>query len=68
MSDETTHFGDEPLEDQTIERQLADWLPKTGDRLFVESNGGARLDPLGFSMPGEQRSPTGRWQLYAGAF
>ncbi len=64
MSDETARFDNEPSEEQ----KLAEWLPRVGDRLFVESNSGAHLDPLGCSMPGEQRSLTGRWQLYAGGF
>lgn len=68
MSDEDKHFGDLRSEQLKIERQLADWLPKAGDRLFIGSNTGAYVDPLGFSAPGGQRSLTGRWQLYSGGF
>jgi hypothetical protein len=63
-------FTEEDLraEEEAIERELAEMFPKKGDRLFVPSPSGARLDPLGFTGPGEKRSPIGRWQLYSGGF
>ena len=51
-----------------IARELADWMPNPGDRLFVATDTGARLDPLGLTARGEERHPAGRWQLYAGGF
>lgn len=51
-----------------IERELADWLPKPGDRLFVPTVTGAHLDPLGLTRPGQERPLTGRWKLYTAAF
>jgi hypothetical protein len=53
---------------RAAETELAEWLPKQGDRLFVASNKGARLDPMGFTPYGGERPPTGRWQLYAEGF
>jgi len=54
--------------DPEFGEELRNRLPSTGDRLFVETLGGAVLDPLGLSAPGEQRSPIGRWGLYADGF
>lgn len=48
--------------------ELREWLPSPGDKLFLETLRSAALDPLGFSVPGEQRSPIGRWALYADGF
>jgi hypothetical protein len=47
---------------------MAESLPKVGDRLFVASDTGARLDPLGYTSGGEPRAKTGRWELYADGF
>jgi hypothetical protein len=54
--------------DSELERESREWLPSRGDRLFTETMGAAVLDPLGFSVPREQRSPIGRWALYADGF
>jgi hypothetical protein len=62
MSDEVE------LEQRLLERELAEFLPKAGDRLFVASAAGAHVDPLGFSAAGEKRSSIGRWQLYSSGF
>jgi len=68
MSDEIIDYGDLAEEENEIRKKLADWLPRTGDRLFAESADGARPDPLGLTGPGEPRHPGGRWQLYADGF
>ncbi len=47
---------------------MLEWLPNQGDCLFVPSATGVRLNPLGSPGMGEQRSPVGRWQLYADGF
>jgi|SRR5208283_370874 len=62
MADDSDELGRE------IERELREWLPATGDKLFVETDRAAILDPLGFSSPGEVRSTIGRWDLYADGF
>lgn len=51
-----------------IERDLVDWLPKPGDRLFIATETGLHLDPLGLTPRGEERQLAGRWQLYAEGF
>jgi len=53
---------------ESPEREMAEWLPTQRDNLFVSSDGGACLDPLGLTSMGEKRSSIGRWQLYAGGF
>jgi len=46
-----------------------DALPQSGDRLFVESQDGIRLDPLGMSDPRSgERTATGRRELYANGY
>ncbi|MFQ5662385.1 MAG: hypothetical protein ACE5HL_00950 [Terriglobia bacterium] len=67
MSDEEPGTG-ESSSQSDIESELADWLPNPGDRLFLASPTGARLDPLGLTPYGEPRRTTGRWQLYADGF
>ncbi len=54
--------------DPELEKELREWLPSIGNRLFVETMDAAMLDPLGFSVPGEQRSPIGGWAPYADGF
>ncbi len=54
--------------DPELEEEMRERLPSPGDRLFVETVGAALLDPLGLSAPGEQRSPIGKWDLYADGF
>jgi hypothetical protein len=53
---------------QEIEDEITHWLPEPGDHLFVVTLQSARLDPLGLTAPGEERSPIGRWSLYADGF
>ncbi len=48
--------------------EMAEWLPKNGDRLFVPSDNGANLDPLCVTKSGKERSQVGRWELYADGF
>jgi len=62
MADNSERLGPQ------IAGELREWLPASGDRLFVETDDAAILDPLGFSVPGELRSPIGRWGLYADGF
>lgn len=52
---------------RSIEKKIQDWLPRPGDKLFLDSQNAKHLDPLGYSSPGE-RSPIGRWELYADGF
>jgi hypothetical protein len=59
---------DAPASQDKLRRELAEWLPGQGDQLFVQDGIGARLDPLGLTAPGQARSKTGRWQLYASGF
>jgi hypothetical protein len=66
--DNETGIGRNEEEGSQIARELGEWLPSRGDRLFVTSDQGHRLDPLGFTVPGEQRRPTSRWQLYSSGF
>ena len=65
MANDNTNLGDDS-EEAVIARELADWLPKQGDRLFVTSGSGARLDPLGFTAHCEQRKLTGIWRQLIG--
>ena len=51
--------------DPELQKELRERQPSAGDRLFVETMDATMLDPLAFSVPGEQRSPIGRWALYA---
>jgi hypothetical protein len=67
MDYDNLNFGDGSSE-ANIAKEIADWLPKPGDRMFVASDTGVRLDPLGFSAYGGPRELTGRWQLYSGGF
>lgn len=51
-----------------VGQECTEFLPKLGDRLFVPTETGARLDPLGFTAAGQPRSHIGRWQLCSDAF
>ena len=68
MNEEISKFEWGDGEESQIATEARDWLPKKGDRVFVATNEGCRLDPLGFTGYGEPRNPTGRWQLYASGF
>lgn len=54
--------------EEELADELANWLPLRGDRLFQESLAAVPLDPLGATLPGSERSPSGRWTLYADGF
>jgi hypothetical protein len=61
--------GDGLQEDEAaLRRDLREWLPVTGDRMFVESPTAVSLDPLGFGFPGENHGHIGRWDLYAAGY
>ena len=47
-----------------------EWFPRSGDRLFTESDRAASVDCTGYSNPfsNEPRSPIGRWGLYTDGF
>ena len=53
-----------------MSREMEEFLPRQGDKLFQASPSAAHLDPLGFSDPStpKERSLTGRWSLYSRGF
>ncbi len=52
-------------QEEQIVREYYDSFPKEGDKLFVESDSGARLDALGTPTPESPRSIAGRRGLYS---
>jgi len=57
-------------EESQIASELREWLPNPGDKLIRETISAAQVDPLGYSdlADPENRSPVGRWMLYANGF
>jgi hypothetical protein len=62
------YSGETDVDETRLRAELAEWLPHSGDQLFVETPTAARVDCLGYSGPGVPRRAVGRFNLYQSAF